>query len=106
MATPMWLARERKKAYRYSVALRHLLGTGLEPLTYDDDACKWNGELLPLEPVDRGYNMEKEFVHGTTAGYQTHRRRGQVPCDECREAQSAYNRKKRLATRRTEGTAT
>jgi len=106
MATPMWLARERKKAYRYSVALRHLLGTGLEPLTYDDEACKWNGELLPLEPVDRGYNMEKEFVHGTTAGYQTHRRRGQVPCDECREAQSAYNRKKRVATRRTEETAT
>lgn len=96
MTTPLWLSKERKKAYRYSLALRHLLGTGLEPLTYDDELCKWDGELLPLEPMDRGFNMEKEFVHGTTAGYQTHRRRGQVPCDDCRHAQSAFNRASRI----------
>lgn len=96
MTTPMWLHKERKKAYRYAVALRHLLGTGLEPLTYDDELCKWDGDLLPLEPMDRGYMMEKDVQHGTTAGYQWHRRQGQNPCDDCRAAQSAYNRASRI----------
>lgn len=93
---PKWLKEERRKAIRYSIALRHLLGTGLEPLTYDDELCNWDGELLPLGPMDRGFNMEKEFVHGTTAGYQTHRRRGQIPCDECKAAQTAFNRASRI----------
>jgi hypothetical protein len=96
MTTPMWLHKERKKAYRYAVALRHLLGTGLKPLTYDDELCKWDGDLLPLEPMDRGYMMEKDVQHGTTAGYQYHRRKGQNPCDDCRAAQSAYNRASRI----------
>ena len=96
MTTPMWLHKECKKAYRYAVALRHLLGTGLEPLTYDDELCKWDGDLLPLEPMDRGYMMEKDVQHGTTAGYQYHRRKGQNPCDDCRAAQSAYNRASRI----------
>jgi len=96
MTTPMWLHKERKKAYRYSLALRHLLGTGLEPLTYDDELCKWDGELLPLEPMDRGYMMEKDIQHGTTGGYQWHRRQGQTPCDECKAAHTAYNRAGRI----------
>jgi len=95
MTAPQWLSKERKKAYRYSLALRHLLGTGLEPLTYDTELCKWDGPLLPLEPMDRGYMMEKDVVHGTTAGYQYHRRNGQTPCGACKEAQSTYNRENR-----------
>lgn len=92
---PMWLKKERAKALRYSTALRRLLGTGLKPLTYDEEACKWNGALLPLEPMDRGYMMERDVEHGTTAGYQYHRRNGQTPCDDCRTAQSDYNRESR-----------
>ncbi len=30
--------------------------------------------------------------HGSYAGYEAHRRRGEAPCGECREAYNAYNR--------------
>ena len=93
---PKWLKEERIKAQRYSIAIRHLLYTGLKPLTYEEHLCDWDGPLLPLEPMDRGFNMEKEFVHGTTAGYKTHRRRGQIPCAECKAAQTAANRASRI----------
>lgn len=53
MVTDYDLRLERRLAYRYALALRHLLGTGLEPITYDDDLCDWSGDLLPLEAVDR-----------------------------------------------------
>lgn len=32
----------------------------------------------------------KPINHGTTGGYQAHRRAGQPPCDECRAANNAY----------------
>ena len=46
---------------------------------------------LPIE-VGPGGNFTKPISHGTYGGYEAHRSRGQEPCDECREAQRAYNR--------------
>ncbi len=34
-------------------------------------------------------------VRGTIAGYGRHKRRGERPCDKCREAMNAYNRERR-----------
>lgn len=34
-------------------------------------------------------------THGTKAGYDTHRRRGTVPCDECKTAKAAHERRMR-----------
>ena len=34
----------------------------------------------------------KPIEHGTFRGYQTHRRRGEDPCDDCYEAMSAKSR--------------
>ena len=39
-----------------------------------------------------------EFTHGTLAGYATHRRRKERPCDECRAAYNDYERQ-RVAAR-------
>jgi len=32
----------------------------------------------------------RDFKHGTRAGFQTHYRRGDTPCDECRQADRDY----------------
>ena len=32
----------------------------------------------------------KEIIHGTRGGYYTHRRRGERPCQECRDAINEY----------------
>lgn len=37
--------------------------------------------------------------HGTPAGYETHRRHGQRPCTDCREAKNAAERARRAAQR-------
>jgi hypothetical protein len=42
----------------------------------------------PLQPIN----------HGTYSGYQQERRRGEIPCDECRDARNEFRR-----TMRTEG---
>ena len=89
------LRREQELAVLQSWGLRHQLVHGLELLTEDHELCQWDGELLPLEPMDRGFLMERDVVHGTTGGYQYHRRKGQTPCDDCRAAQTAYNREAR-----------
>lgn len=39
-----------------------------------------------------------EIVHGTYAGYSKHRRRGETPCDECRQARDQYQREHLLRT--------
>ena len=89
------LQKEQEIAVAHSWGLRHQLHHGLELLTEDHELCQWDGELLPLEPMDKGYMMERDVVHGTTGGYQYHRRKGQNPCDECRAAQTEYNREAR-----------
>ena len=40
------------------------------------------------------WNLEP---HGTVAAYRRHYRRGQKPCQLCREAESADNKRRRLA---------
>lgn len=40
----------------------------------------------------RGRPAEPPFVHGTYAGALKHRRRGERPCQECLDGQSAYMR--------------
>lgn len=89
------MKREQQLAVAHSHGLRHQFLHHLELLTDDHELCQWDGELLPLEPMDKGFLMERDVVHGTTAGYQYHRRKGQTPCDDCRAAQSTYNREKR-----------
>lgn len=37
----------------------------------------------------------KPIAHGTTGGYQAHRRAGQPPCEECRAANNAYQASQR-----------
>lgn len=47
----------------------------------------WGG----LNPVERrGGGRAKPIVHGTYNGYRTHRRRGEVACNECLEANRQY----------------
>lgn len=45
----------------------------------------------------------RELVHGTTAGYKKHKRRGEVPCVECKRAHceymKAFNKRKRAERR-------
>lgn len=53
MVNEFSLAHEMKRARSYSVALRHLLGTGLEPATYSPELWEWSGPLLPLDGIDR-----------------------------------------------------
>jgi len=36
-------------------------------------------------------------AHGTYAGYQTHKRRGQLPCEPCRQANAEYQRNRRTS---------
>lgn len=35
------------------------------------------------------------ITHGTYSGYQLHNRKGERPCDPCREARNAYCRERR-----------
>jgi hypothetical protein len=37
------------------------------------------------------------FVHGTYAGWQKHRKRGETPCTACRDAAAQYMRDHRAA---------
>lgn len=50
---------------------------------------------------DRAPILRQRGACGTRSGYASHRRRGESPCDECREANSSYMRdykaKRRLA---------
>lgn len=39
-----------------------------------------------------------DIQHGTYAGAQAHRRRGEQPCQECRDAHAAYQRSYRDST--------
>lgn len=68
------------------------------------------GGLLPEEqgPLDwlgswsRSNKREErmaEIEHGTRRGYQAHLRLMNVPCDECREAQTDYVRNRRRRQR-------
>ena len=52
-----------------------------------EDRCPTCGRLLPGHGVRRGV---KPIVHGTNAGYQQHRRKGEEPCDKCRRAHASY----------------
>lgn len=79
------------KARAYSRALRHLWGTGLEPLTYEPELCRWNGKLLPLDKSDYAENIK----HGTEAGYQRERFHHLPICDACRQAKREARRAER-----------
>lgn len=37
--------------------------------------------------------------HGSTSGYATHLKRGEVPCDSCRRAHAAYHRDRKARAR-------
>lgn len=82
---------ELARARRYSLALRHLLGTGIEPATYDEHLCDWSGPLLPIEPIDYRNNV-KPIAHGTYKGFMQHKTHGTKPCEPCRIAKREYNR--------------
>lgn len=41
------------------------------------------------------HQARRPIEHGTRAGYQTHRRRGSVPCSECLAAHTAYGAQRR-----------
>lgn len=45
------------------------------------------------EPLKRGPKT-KPIKHGTAVGYVLHRRRGEQPCQSCREAHAAYQRER------------
>ena len=100
-----WILDELEKARAYSRALRHMMNAGLrefEPLTYDDELCKWDGPLLPLEPFDRwNYVPEHQVVHGTERGYQWHRKRNEDACEPCKEAKRNGTRTGRAKVRKT-----
>jgi hypothetical protein len=85
------MSRELSSAYRYSVALRRLLGTDMEPLTDDHPLCQWDGPLLPIEPLDR------EAEHGSERGYQQHRARKEPACEVCVRAHTLYNKQRKDA---------
>ena len=73
------------KPYRYQ-------GTGTDMLTPDIDA-------MPLEAFAKPSPSHHPLVGpgemqpcGTVAAYRRHRRRGEKPCDACREAENARSR--------------
>lgn len=53
----------------------------------------WGG-TTEVERRERGAveHRPRPIVHGTAAGYQAHRRRGETPCSECRAAHSEAGR--------------
>lgn len=46
---------------------------------------------LSTDMIPGGTYFTKPIVHGTTAGYAAHLRRGEPPCEACREAKSRYD---------------
>ena len=64
----------------------------------------WGG-LLPHEraelarPTRRRY-LVQPISHGTNAGYEAHRRREEMPCDECRAAHSRSSADREARRRR------
>ena len=53
-----------------------------------------------------GARSNSQIVHGTLSGYRKHYRRGEPACDDCRRANSAYERDYRAAGGRTRKTTT
>lgn len=49
----------------------------------------------PVAPSHQRPRAVVALECGTTSGYQTHKRRGSEPCDECRKAQRDYMREYR-----------
>ena len=100
-----WFQMELRKARAYSRALRHMaqagLWPGLEPLTFDEEACEWDGPLLPLESIDRTGRIRiktaDEIDHGTERGYQQHRRFDGSPCERCAVAHREHNQEQKQA---------
>lgn len=67
----------------------HYNGDGTDTLTPDIDA-------MPLELFSEPNHSHHPLAgpgepqpHGTVAAYRRHRRRGEKPCEECREAENA-----------------
>ena len=58
----------------------------------------WGG-MLPGERIQHGYRIglrrTRPMRHGTTSGYETHRRRGEAPCLACQTAMNAYQKSRR-----------
>lgn len=78
----------------------------LEEAIRDNEEFGVRGGLTPRERRrlrrDRGLTpawapKEQPIRHGTTGGYLAHRRRGEIPCDECRLAASADRANRRDA---------
>lgn len=49
---------------------------------------------LPVQPGDR-----RPIAHGTEGGYRAHRRRDEVPCEECAQAARDAKAERRAANR-------
>lgn len=54
-------------------------------------------KLRPYLPVQPG--GRRPISHGTEGGYRAHRRRGEVPCDECAQAARDAKNERRAANR-------
>lgn len=44
-------------------------------------------------------NKKKIILHGTTPGYDLHKIKGEVPCDECKRARAVANKTSKEASR-------
>ena len=69
----------------------------VECLRYALDTRQQEGIWGGLSPRERQSlrRHKKPINHGTMSGCQTHYRRGEPPCDPCREAAAEYNRRHR-----------
>jgi Transcription factor WhiB len=58
-----------------------------------EDVGVWAGvdlERTPRNRPPRHGPKPRPINHGTNGGYTTHRRRGEQPCDRCRDAHARY----------------
>lgn len=49
-------------------------------------------EVPDVPEVTESVAPVADYVHGTTAGYERHKKAGERPCEPCREARRAYDR--------------
>lgn len=87
--------------------VRALCGTGLtdgqiaETLGITADQVRYIRQRLGVpSTLNRRRPAFKPFKHGTRSGYQTHLRREEKPCDDCRIAKNAYWRARYAARRK------
>lgn len=99
-------------AHRYAYSLTRQLPAGLEIRhRCDNPVCVNPAHLQAGTHADNMHDMwergrdqwtrKRDQIKpcGTVAGYDTHRRKGEPPCDECRAAKREYDRQWRLKQR-------